>query len=122
MTVTLDHTIVPAHDREASARFLAGVLGLAVGAETGPFLPVAVANGVTLDYMRQDGEFPAGHYAFAMSDAEFDAAYARIRAAGVTNYADPMNTRPDEIYRHGDVRGLYFRDPSGHNMEILTAE
>ena len=120
MTAKLDHTIVPARDREASARFLADILGLAVGAETGPFLPVELGNGVTLDYMHQPGEIAGGHYAFALDDAGFDAAHARIRAAGVTYYADPLNGRAGEIYRDGTERGLYFRDPSGHNMEILT--
>jgi len=121
MTVSLDHTIVPARDREAAARFLAGILGLPVGAETPPFLPVELANGVTLDYMHQPGDIPALHYAFAVDDATFDAALARIRADGVPYYADPMNTRPGELYQDGTVRGLYFRDPSGHNLEILTA-
>lgn len=121
MTASLDHTIVPARDREAAARFLAGILGLTVGAETPPFLPVELANGVTLDYMHQPGDIPALHYAFAVDDATFDAAHARLEAAGVTYFADPMNTRPGEIYRDGGVRGLYFRDPSGHNLEILTA-
>ena len=120
MPVTLDHTIVPAADREAAAGFLAAILGLPVGAETPPFLPIELGNGVTLDYMRQSGEIPAGHYAFAVDDATFDAAYARLVDAGVTYFADPMNTRPGEIYRDGAVRGLYFRDPTGHNMEILT--
>ena len=120
MTAALDHTIVPARDRAAAARFLAGILGLTVGAETPPFVPVELANGVTLDYMYQPGDIPSGHYAFAVDDATFDAAHARIREAGVTYYADPMDSRPGEIYRDGDVRGLYFRDPSGHNMEILT--
>lgn len=120
MTVTLDHTIVPAHDREAAARFLAAILGVPVGAETPPFLPIRLANGVTLDYMRVPGEIPAGHYAFAVDDATFDAAHARLVDAGVTHFADPMNTRPGEIYRDGTVRGLYFRDPTGHSMEILT--
>ena len=121
MTAALDHTIVPARDRAAAAGFLARVLGLAVGAETPPFLPVALANGVTLDYMHQPGDIPALHYAFAVDDATFDAALARITEDGVTYFADPMNTRPGEIYREGTVRGLYFRDPTGHNMEILTA-
>lgn len=120
MTAALDHTIVPARDREAAARFLAGILGLTVGAETPPFVPIELANGVTLDYMHQPGDIPAGHYAFAVDDATFDTAHARIRDAGVTYHADPMNTRPGEIYRDRGVRGLYFRDPSGHNMEILT--
>ena len=120
MTAALDHTIVPARDREAAARFLAEILGVPVGAETPPFLPVALANGVTLDYMHQPGDVPALHYAFAVDDATFDAALARLTTGGVPYYADPMNTRPGEIYRDGGVRGLYFRDPSGHNMEILT--
>lgn len=120
MTAELDHTIIPARDREASARFLADILGLAVGPEAGPFLPVELANGVTLDYMHQPGEIAGGHYAFALDDAGFDAAHARIRAAGITYYADPLHSRAGEIYRDGAKRGLYFRDPSGHNMEILT--
>lgn len=122
MTAALDHTIVPARDREASAHFLADILGLTVGAETGPFLPIELGNGVTLDYMHQPGEIPAGHYAFALDGAAFDAAHARVRAAGVTYYADALNTRAGEIYRHAGERGLYFRDPTGHNMEILTRE
>lgn len=120
MTVSLDHTIVPATDREAAAHFLATILGLPVGPETGPFLPVALANGVTLDYMHQPGAIPTLHYAFAVDDATFDAAFARLREAGVTYFADPMNTRPGELYQDGKTRGLYFRDPSGHNLELLT--
>lgn len=121
MTVNLDHTIVPARDREAAAGFLATILGLPVGAEVASFLPIELANGVTLDYMHQPGEIPECHYAFAVDAATFDAAFARIKDAGVTYYSDPFGTRPGEIYRNDKVRGLYFRDPSGHNMEILTA-
>jgi catechol 2,3-dioxygenase-like lactoylglutathione lyase family enzyme len=121
MPVELNHTIVHAHDNHESARFLAGILGLEVGAAWGPFVPVATANGVTLDF----ATVPAGpvvsqHYAFLVSEEEFDAAFARIRAAGLAYWADPHRKQPGEInYNHGG-RGVYFLDPAGHGMEILT--
>ncbi|MEY9864444.1 catechol 2,3-dioxygenase-like lactoylglutathione lyase family enzyme [Catenulispora sp. GAS73] len=122
MTVQLNHTIVPARDPEASAQFLAGILGLAVSPRLAHFTPVTLANEVSLDYDRAD-DFEPHHYAFMVSDEEFDASLARIQTGGITHYADPACREPGQIYRSKHVegrRGTYFRDPNGHLMEILT--
>lgn len=88
MAIELNHTIVPARDPKASARFLAGILGIEVGAPVSHFTPVTLDNQVTLDYDHADEVIPH-HYAFAVSGAEFEAAFGRIRDAGITYYADP---------------------------------
>lgn len=122
LSVELNHTIVSARDREESAEFLAGVLGLKVGAPTGPFLPLTTGNGVTLDFATVPaGQEVAGqHYAFLLSEDAFDASFARIRAQGLDYWADPAGALPGEINHRGGGRGCYFRDPCGHWMEIFT--
>lgn len=111
-----------AHDPKASAEFLAGILGLEVGAPVAHFTPVTLPNRVTLDYDQAD-TFDGHHYAFLVGDDEFDAAFARIKDAGLTYFADPGCRRPGEIYTsNGTRRGTYFRDPNGHLMEILTPQ
>ena len=121
MSVEFNHTIIHARDKHASAAFLAGVLGLEVGAEWGPFVPVATGNGVTLDFATVPASsITTQHYAFLVSEPEFDSAFGRLEAAGVEYYADPHLSRPHEINRNDGGRGLYFRDPSGHGMEIIT--
>lgn len=121
MPVELNHTIIAARDRRESAEFLAHILGLEVGPEMGPFLPVQTANGVTLDFATvPEEDITSQHYAFLISEAEFDAAFERIQQAGITYWADPHRTRPGEINRNDGGRGLYFLDPSGQAMEILT--
>ncbi|MGK4581480.1 VOC family protein [Kitasatospora sp. HPMI-4] len=121
MSVELNHTIVHSRDNRSSAEFLAGILGLEVGAEWGPFIPVATGNGVTLDFATIPAEsITPQHYAFLISEQEFDAAFERIRQAGITYYADPHRKQPGEINRNDGGRGLYFMDPAGHGMEILT--
>ena len=92
---------------------------LQAGPEWGHFVPVKTANGVTLDFDTRE-ELRPGHYAFLVSDAEFDAAFARIRAQGVRYYADPRRTKPGEINHLHGGRGVYFEDPNGHVMEIIT--
>lgn len=119
MSIELNHTIVPAHDPKASAQFLAGILGLAVDPPVAHFTPVTLANSVTLDFDRYD-DFESHHYAFLVSDEEFDAAFARIQDGGITFYADPACQQEGQIYRSHGRRGTYFRDPDGHLMEILT--
>jgi catechol 2,3-dioxygenase-like lactoylglutathione lyase family enzyme len=121
MAVELNHTIVPAQDPKASAEFLASVLGLKVGAPVAHFTPVTLDNGVTLDYDAAD-EVEGHHYAFLVGEAEFEAAFGRIRDAGIEYYADPGCRRVGEVYtgKNGST-GTYFRDPNGHLMEILTA-
>ncbi|MDQ8704129.1 VOC family protein [Streptomyces sp. LHD-70] len=121
MTIELNHTIVAAHDKEASAAFLADLLGLAVGPQYGPFVPVQIPNGVTLDYLDTgDGPITSQHYAFLVSEDEFTEIFGRIQAAGVEYYADPGHRRVGEINHLDGGRGAYFIDPNGHNMEILT--
>lgn len=120
-TVELNHTVVYARDRRSSAGFLAEILGLAVGAPLGPFLPVDLGNGVTLDYCEKNDEpIQPQHYAFLVPDDQFDTMITRLEAAGVTYYADPSHTQPARINRLFGGRGAYFDDPDGHNMEILT--
>jgi catechol 2,3-dioxygenase-like lactoylglutathione lyase family enzyme len=117
MGIFLNHTIVSVEDKRASATFLAEILGLRPPKPFGPFLCVETDNGVSLDYDdRRGGE--SQHYAFLVSEAEFDAIFARVADRGLTFWADPGHTRPNEINGHG--RGFYFEDPSGHNMEVLT--
>ncbi|MFE9396543.1 VOC family protein [Streptomyces flavidovirens] len=119
--VQLNHTVVYASDRHLSAEFVAAILGLTVGAPFGPFLPVDLGNGVTLDYYEmRDEPIQSQHYAFLVPDARFDAMTARLEAVGVTYYADPSHTEPGRINRLFGGRGAYFADPDGHNMEIMT--
>lgn len=121
MSVELNHTIVHSRDNRESAEFLAHVLGLEVGTEWGPFIAVTTGNGVTLDFAAIPAEsIVAQHYAFLVSDEEFDAAFARMRRAEIRYYADPQLKKPGEINHHHGGRGLYFRDPVGHGMEIIT--
>ena len=121
MSVELNHTIVHARNNRESAEFLAGILGLEVGAEWGPFIPVATGNGVTLDFASVPAEsISVQHYAFLVSEGEFDAAFERIRQAGIAYYADPHMKQPGEINHHHGGRGLYFLDPAGHGLEIIT--
>jgi catechol 2,3-dioxygenase-like lactoylglutathione lyase family enzyme len=115
----LNHTIVPARDPLVSAQFLAGILGLTVDPPLAHFTPVTLTNRVSLDYDRYD-EIAEQHYAFLVTDEEFDAAFGRIQDAGITYYADPACQKPDQLYTNGARRGTYFRDPDGHLMEILT--
>ena len=119
MTIQLNHTIVHARDKRASAAFLATILGLEVGADFGRFVPVAVANGVTLDYMTATDPQPQ-HYAFLVNDEEFDASFARIQEQGLDYYAEPSGDGRGEINTRWGGRGVYFDDPDGHAMEILT--
>ena len=121
MTIELNHTIVPARDPQASARFLADILGLAVDPPVAHFTPVTLSNRVTLDYDQAD-DFQAHHYAFMVSEAEFDAAFGRIVDADVTYFADPACRQAGQSYHGNGRRGTYFRDPDGHLMEIIAAE
>ncbi|MFG2949365.1 VOC family protein [Streptomyces adustus] len=119
--VQLNHTAVYASDRHLSAEFLAAILGLKVGAPFGPFLPVDLGNGVTLDYYeKRDEPIQSQHYAFLVPDEQFDAVIARLEVVGVTYYADPGHTEPGRINRLFGGRGAYFADPDGHNLEVMT--
>ncbi|WP_067185446.1 VOC family protein [Microtetraspora niveoalba] len=119
MSVALNHTIVPSRDKRASAEFLAGILGLTAAPQWGPFVPVQTANGVTLDYMDAD-EVQRNHYCFIVSESEFDVIFGRIRERGLDFWADPHHEKPGEINHLYGGRGVYFNDPDGHNMEVIT--
>ncbi len=119
MSVELNHIIIPAKDKQASAEFLARILGVEAAPQWGPFVPVEVSNGVTLDYADSD-DFRPHHCAFLVSESEFDAIYSRIKEAGVSHYADPGRQRPGEINHLYGGRGVYFDDPNGHLMEAIT--
>jgi catechol 2,3-dioxygenase-like lactoylglutathione lyase family enzyme len=121
MAIELNHTIVPAHDPQASAQFLAAILGVEVDPPVSHFTPITLANRVTLDFDAHD-TIDAHHYAFLVSNEEFEAAFGRIKDAGVTYYADPGCRQVGQVYASNNGRrGTYFRDPNGQIMEILTA-
>jgi catechol 2,3-dioxygenase-like lactoylglutathione lyase family enzyme len=120
MSVSLNHTIVLAHDRHGSAQFLVDILGLEQPSTFGPFVVVQLGNGVSLDYADDDGPPHPQHYAFLVSEAEFDEIHERITTRGLTYWADPFHQREGEINTHDGGRGLYWEDPDGHNLEIIT--
>jgi catechol 2,3-dioxygenase-like lactoylglutathione lyase family enzyme len=120
--VHLNHHIVHARDPEASARFLTEVLGLAEPTRFGPFVVVQTHNGVSLDFLGTDDEkyLVPNHYAFLVTEEEFDEIFDRIRDRGIEFYADPGAQQPGEINHHDGGRGVYWPDPDGHWLEIIT--
>lgn len=120
MTVKLNHTIVYARDKRASAKFMADILGLAAPVPFGPFMGVHTGNEVTLDFMNTEGEIERQHYAFLVSETEFDEIFARIRARNLPYWADPAQEHVSEINTRDGGRGVYFEDPDRHLLEILT--
>lgn len=120
MTIQLNHTIVASHDKEKAASFLSEMLGLPPPAPFGPFMAVRADNGVTLDFIESEDEIRPAHYAFLVSEEEFDDVLDRIRARGLSYWADPHHHEPGVINSRDGGRGLYFEDPNGHNLEILT--
>ena len=120
MTAQLNHTIVRCRDQQVSAGFLAEVLGLPAPRRYGPFLVVETGNEVSLDYEEVSGEVVSQHYAFLVEEAEIDQIFARIRERGLDYWADPARRRPGEINHNDGGRGVYFPDPDGHFLEIIT--
>ncbi|WP_086824957.1 VOC family protein [Allokutzneria sp. NRRL B-24872] len=120
MSVQLNHTIVHSTDRAATAEFLTSVLGLPEAVPFGPFLVVETANGVSLDVIHDSGEFTRQHYAFLVSEEEFDVIFGRLRERGVAHWAEPGHRGAGRINTNDGGRGVYFDDPDGHNLEILT--
>jgi catechol 2,3-dioxygenase-like lactoylglutathione lyase family enzyme len=120
MPVELNHTIVKCTDKDASARFLAQILGLPEPTTYGPFAVVKVANGVSLDYADDHGSVHPQHYAFLVSEDEFDQIQGRILERGLTYWADPGHRTENQINTNDGGRGLYWSDPDGHNLEIIT--
>jgi extradiol dioxygenase family protein len=120
MAIKLNHTIVHARDKRTSAAFFAEVFGLAAPRPFGPFLDVDVANEVTLAFIDTDEDIQIQHYAFLVTEAEFDDIFGRVTARGLDYWADPAHRRPGEINRNDGGRGVYFNDPAGHYLEIIT--
>jgi hypothetical protein len=120
MTAKLNHTIVAARERDVSALFLSEVLGLDPPVMLGPFALVTVGDDLTLDFVETDEQIKAQHYAFLVSDTEFDQIFSRIQARRLPYWADPYRTKRDQINHWDDGRGVYFDDPNGHLLEILT--
>jgi catechol 2,3-dioxygenase-like lactoylglutathione lyase family enzyme len=122
MAIKLNHTIVHAKDPKAASDFFVSVFGLsAPPAPFGPFLDVVVANEVTLAFLSAgDMEIQIQHYAFLVTDKEFDEIFGRVKERGVAYFADPGMKQKGEINHHFGGRGVYFQDPSGHLLEIIT--
>ena len=120
MTVTLNHTIVYCQDREATAAFYADLLGLEAPTTYGPFLVLELANEVSLDFLQTGPDVHPQHYAFLVSDDEFTAIFGRIQDRGLDYWADPSHQQPGRTNDNDGGRGVYWEDPNGHNLEIIT--
>ena len=119
MAVLLNHTIVHARDKDGTARFLTEMLGLPPHRNLGHFAVVQVGE-TSLDFIQTDQDIASRHFAFLVSEPEFDAILERIKAQGMPHWADPFRKQPGQINRWDDGRGVYFEDPNGHLLEVLT--
>jgi catechol 2,3-dioxygenase-like lactoylglutathione lyase family enzyme len=120
MTITLNHTIVPARDKEAAARFFAQIFGLLFEDAGGHFAQVRVNHTLTLDFADAEGAIASQHYAFHVSDAEFDAILQRVKAAGLAFGSGPRSLDDGKLNDWNGGRGFYFEDPDGHVIELMT--
>jgi catechol 2,3-dioxygenase-like lactoylglutathione lyase family enzyme len=120
MGAQLDHTIVWCRDKKKSAAFFSEMLGLSPPSRFGPFLVVDLANGVSLDFHEKDGAIAAQHYAFLITESDFEQVHRRVLERRVAYWADPGRERPGEINRNDGGRGMYFADPDGHLLEVIT--
>ncbi|RNF83242.1 VOC family protein [Montanilutibacter psychrotolerans] len=121
MTICLDHLIVPSHDKAASAKRLADILGVPWSEHgVGPFCPVYVNDGLTLDFDETSEPFPTQHYCFRVAPDEFDAILARIRAAGIAYRSTPLGPTDMQVNTHHGGTIVYWNEPPGHVWELLT--
>jgi catechol 2,3-dioxygenase-like lactoylglutathione lyase family enzyme len=121
MTIQLNHIIVWCSDPKASSDFFARILGLPEPDDFYHFKVVRPENDVSLDFMlKEGGSVARQHYAFLVDEARFDETFGRIKAEGVKHWADPAQSKPNEINHHDGGRGVYFEDPDGHLLEIIT--
>ena len=116
----LNHTIVWCSDKQRSAEFLTSILGLPPPRAFFHFLVVDLANGVSLDFYQKEGGVSTQHYAFLVSDEEFDSAFERITGGGIDYWADPARSQQGQINSHFGGRGVYFADPDNHLLELIT--
>jgi len=119
MPLTLNHTIVPSHSKEESARFFARIFGLNYTGPAGHFAQVRVNGDLAFDWDNRD-KFESHHYAFVVSDPEFDSIFGRLKDEGVTYGSGPGSSTDGQINTRRGGRGLYFADPDGHLLEIMT--
>ena len=112
MPITLNHTIVPSQDKVRAAEFFAKIFGLTYEGSHGHFAPVQVNDTLTLDYDDRD-EFDSHHYAFHVSEEDFDNIFGRVKAEGITYGSGPFNSEDMDINHRRDGRGVYFKDPDG---------
>ena len=120
MAIEFNHTIVWSRNAKASASFLAEMLGLPAPREWAPFQVVTTANNVNIDFMDRKEEISSRHLAFLVSEAEFDEILARIAECGICYWVDPSRSKAGQINHHDDGRGVYFLDPDGHMLEVIT--
>ncbi|MCB2061182.1 MAG: VOC family protein [Novosphingobium sp.] len=120
MAIQLNHTIIWSSDKHRSSAFFADILGLPEPKPFSHFLVIELANGVSLDFSNKEGPVSPQHYAFLVSDAEFDAGMAKITDKKLNYWADPARSKPGEINRHWGGRGVYFEAPDGHLLEMIT--
>jgi catechol 2,3-dioxygenase-like lactoylglutathione lyase family enzyme len=119
MTITLNHTIVPSRDKVAAARFFARVFGLKFDGRSDHFAPVRVNDTLTLLFDDEDS-FESHHYAFHVSQAEFDAIFKRVKDEGITYGSAPWSLDDGKLNDWNGGRGVYFKDPDGHVLELMT--
>jgi catechol 2,3-dioxygenase-like lactoylglutathione lyase family enzyme len=119
MAIKLNHTIVPAKDKNAAAKFFAKLFGLEYSGAAGHFAPVRVNDELTLDFDNAEN-FDIHHYAFHVNDDEFDAIFGRVRKEGITFGSTPWSLDDGELNDWGGGKGVYFRDPNGHLLELMT--
>ena len=120
MSVQLNHHIVWSRDQKKEAAFLTDILGLKPATQFSHFEVVELSNGVSLDFHTDPDHLVRQHYAFLISEAEFDAVFQRIKDRALKYWADPMRKKEGEINRHDGGRGMYFESPDGHLLEVLT--
>lgn len=120
MPATFNHTIIAAKDRRESARFFRELLEVPEAPSWGPFTNIQLADGVLLQFAEPPVEIQMQHYAFLLDDDHFDRAYRRLCDTGVTHWADPQMQKPGEINHEHGGRGVYFLDPAGHGIELIT--
>jgi catechol 2,3-dioxygenase-like lactoylglutathione lyase family enzyme len=120
MSVQLNHTIAWCRDKKKSAEFLTRILGLPEARRFFDFLVVDLANDVSIDYFQTEEHVALQHFAFLVSEEEFDGAFGRIKDQGLEYWADPARSKPGEINTHDGGRGVYFKDPDGHLLELIT--
>jgi catechol 2,3-dioxygenase-like lactoylglutathione lyase family enzyme len=119
VTVVLNHTIVPARDKMAAARFFARIFGLEFKEGDGHFAPVRINDSFTLLF-DQNSSFDSHHYAFHVSDAEFDAIFARVKEEGLAFGSAPWSLDDGKLNDWNGGRGVYFKDPDVHVLELMT--